>query len=263
MIFTTPLPFIKEFSDQLDQGIRACAPRRKLSKAQRWWLSFCLMGILLSNSRCWAAFERVGLGGYQQAALAGMFRCSKLLWPLLLHVSILLVWRRYGITEGVLAGDDSDRQRAQVTQRIFGAHQVFDQKTGGYVNGQPVVLLFLITPTVSLPVGFRCYQPDPAVKEWKKTEEVLNKQGVKQSERPPRPAPKAAYPSQWQLLLALLEEFKFYHPGLVVKALLTEALYSGGWFMNRAAQVFGTQTISQLSKSQKIRFRHRELSVAP
>ena len=50
MIFTAPLPFIKGFIDQLDQGIRDYAPRRKLSKAQRWWLSFCLMGILLSNS---------------------------------------------------------------------------------------------------------------------------------------------------------------------------------------------------------------------
>jgi len=66
MIFTTPLPFIKEFIDQLDQGIRAQAPTRKLSKAQRWWLSFCLMGILLSNAVCWAAFERVGLGHWSQ-----------------------------------------------------------------------------------------------------------------------------------------------------------------------------------------------------
>jgi hypothetical protein len=33
--------------------------------------------------------------------------------------------------------------------------------------------------------------------------------------------------------------------------------------MNRAAEVFGTQAISQLSKSQTVRFRHRELSVAP
>jgi hypothetical protein len=45
-------------------------------------------------------FERVGLGGYKQAALSWMFRCSKLLWPLLLHVSILRVLRRYGITAG-------------------------------------------------------------------------------------------------------------------------------------------------------------------
>jgi hypothetical protein len=261
MIFTTPLPFIKEFIDQLDQGIRECAPTHKLSKAQRWWLSFCLMGILLSNAVCWAAFERVGLGGYQQAALSWMFRWSKLLWPVLLHISILLVLRRYGITEGVLVGDDSDRQRAKVTKRIFGAHPVFDKKTGGYFNGQTVVLLFLITPTVSLPVGFRFYRPDPAVKAWKKNEEELKQQGVKKSERPPKPEPKAAYPSKQQLLLALLEEFKFYHPGLVVKVILADALYGSGGFMNRAAAVFRTQTISQLSKSQKIRFRNRDMAV--
>ncbi len=106
------------------------------------------MGILLSNSVCWAAFERVGLGGYQQAALSWRFRWSKLLWPLLLPVSILLVLRRYGITEGVLVGDDSDKQRAKVTQRIFGAHSVFDTKTGGYFNGQTMVFLFLVIPKV-------------------------------------------------------------------------------------------------------------------
>jgi len=33
----------------------------------------------------------VGLGGYSQAALSWMFRQSKLLWPLLLNVSILLI----------------------------------------------------------------------------------------------------------------------------------------------------------------------------
>jgi hypothetical protein len=262
MIFTTPLPFIKEFIDPLDQGIRECAPTRKLSKAQRWWLSFCLMGILLSNSVCWAAFERVGLGGYQQAALSWMFRGSKLLWPLLLHVSIMLVLRHYGITEGVLVGDDSDRQRAKVTQRIFGAHKVFDKKTGGYFNGQTVVVLFLITPKVSLPVGFRFYQPDPVVKAWKQHEEKLKQQGVEKSERPPRPEPNPAYPSKGQLLLDLLEEFKFYHPGLVVKAILADALYGSGGFMNQAAAVFRTQTLSQLSKRQKIRFRNREMAVA-
>ena len=262
MIFTTPLPVIKEFIDQLDQGIRECAPTRKLSKAQRWGLSFCLMGILLSNSVCWAAFERVGLGGYQQAALSWMFRWSTLLWPLLLPVSILLVLRRYGITDGVWMGDDSEQRRAKVTKRIFGAHPLFDTKTGGYFNGQTMGFLFLVTPKVSLPVGFRFYQPDPAVKAWKKNEEKLKQQGVKKAERPPRPAPNPAYPSKGQLLLALLEEFKFYHPGLVVKAILADALYGSGGFMNRAAKVFGTQTISQLSKRQTIRFRNRERSVA-
>jgi hypothetical protein len=131
MIFTQPLSFISEFVEELDRGIRQCAPNRKLSTVQRYWLSFCLMGILLSNQVCWAAFARVGLGGYSQAALSWMFRHSKLLWPLLLHVSILLILNKYNITEGELVGDDSDRQRAKVTKRIFATSKIFDKKTGG------------------------------------------------------------------------------------------------------------------------------------
>ena len=89
MIFTQSLPFITEFVEELDQGIRKRAPNRKLSTIQRYWLSFCLMGILLCNSVCWAAFARAGLGGYSQAALSWMFRQSKILWPLLLNVTRL------------------------------------------------------------------------------------------------------------------------------------------------------------------------------
>ncbi|HYQ91348.1 MAG TPA: transposase, partial [Candidatus Competibacteraceae bacterium] len=143
-----------------------------------------------------------------------------------------------------------------------GAHKVFDKKTGGYFNGQTIVFLFLVTPKVSLPVGFRFYQPDPVVKAWKKHEGKLKQQGIKKSERPPRPAPNPAYPSKGQLLLDLLEEFKFYHPGFVVKAILVDALYGSGGFMNQAVTVFRTQTISQLSKHQKIRFRNQEMAVA-
>jgi hypothetical protein len=165
------------------------------------------MGILLSNQVCWAVFERVGLGGYRQAALSWMFRPSKLLWPLLLHVSILLILKKYNLTEGELVGDDSDRQRAKVTKRIFATAKIFDKKTGGWFNGQTVVLLFLVTAKVSLPVGFRFYQPDPAVAAWKKTDDTLKKQGVKKSERPPKPEPKAAYPSKLDLLRELLREF--------------------------------------------------------
>ena len=263
MIFAKPLPFISEFIEQLDQGIRECAPNRKLSKGQRWWLSFCLMGILLSGQVCWTEFERVGLGGYGLAALSWMFRHSKLPWKLFLHIGIVLILEKYGITEGVLTGDDSDLQRAKVTKRIFGAYKIFDKKTGGYFNGQTVVLLLLITPKVSLPVGFRFYRPDPAKTEWKKTDTKLKKQGLKKNERPPEPVPNPVYPNKTGLMLDLLREFRFYHPQIRVKAILGDALYGSGWFMNQAQDVFsGIQTVSQLQKTQIVRFRNREMGVA-
>ena len=192
-----------------------------------------------------------------------MFRHSKLLWPLLLHISILLILKKYNITEGELVGDDSDRQRAKITKRIFATSKIFDKKTGGFFNGQTVVLLFLVTAKVSLPVGFRFYQPDPALAAWKKTDSALKKQGVKKSQRPPKPESKAAYPSKLDLLLALLREFHEYHPGFRVKAILADALYGSAAWMNEAAAIFPkTQVISQLKKTQNVRFRGREMTVA-
>lgn len=262
-MFNTILPFIKEFIEQLEQGLQEYKPGRKLSKAQRRWLSFSLRGVLWSNQRCWNVFERNGLGGYKPAALSWMFRQSKLLWEVLLHVGITLVLKRYGIKEGVLSGDDTDRPRAKVTKRIFRAYKVFDKKTGGYFNGQTVVLLLLNSSKVSLPVGFRFYQPDPAISQWKKNDERLNKSGVKASRRPPKPRPNAAYPSKPELMLALLKEFKHYHPLLKIKAILVDALYGQGEFMNRAATLFDPiQTVSQLQKSQIVYFRNQRMSVA-
>ncbi len=52
MIFHEQLPFIKEFVEKLDQGIQEFKPDYKLSKAQRWWLGYCLIGIVLSTTVC-------------------------------------------------------------------------------------------------------------------------------------------------------------------------------------------------------------------
>jgi len=126
-----------------------------------------------------------------------------------------------------------------------------------------VVLLFLVTAKVSLPVGFRFYPPDPAVAAWKKADDALKKQGVKKSERPPKPEPKAAYPSKRDLLLELLREFQGDHPGFPAKAILADALYGSTVWMNPAARLFPkTPVISPLKKTQKVRFRQREMTVA-
>ena len=192
-----------------------------------------------------------------------MFRQSKILWPLLFHVSIMLILKKYGITEGVLVGDDSDHSRAKVTKRIFAAHKIFDKKTGGWFNGQTVVLLYLVTAKISLAVGFAFYQPDPAIAAWKIADEALKKQGVKKAARPAKPAPNPAYPSKLDLLIQLLPVFAFYHPTVRVKAVLADALYGSAAWMNRVSvQWPQMQVISQLHKTQKIRFRQREMTVA-
>ncbi len=102
-----------------------------------------------------------------------MFRQAKIPWEMLLQMGVALVLKQHGITEGVLATDDSDHGRSKTTKRIFKAHKLKDKKSGGYINGQTIVLLVLVTPRVTLPVGFEFYQADPAQRAWEKEDKRL------------------------------------------------------------------------------------------
>ncbi len=97
--------------------------------------------MLLTNSVCWAKFKRACLGGYKIAALSWMFREAKEAWDYLLLASVTLVLEQHGITEGALVLDESDRARSKRTKRIHKAHKQKHKASGGYVNGQTVVLL--------------------------------------------------------------------------------------------------------------------------
>ena len=245
--------------EDLDATLKRQVPGRGVSRGQRWWLKFCLMGLLLTNTVCWSAFERAGLGGYRFSALSWMFRHAKVAWDGLWQASIGLVVAQFGIREGVLAGDDSAQQRAKRTKRIHRAHKVYDKKTGGYFNGQELVFLLLITPTVTVPVGVRFACPDPKQVAWRQQEQRLKRLKVAKTQRPPRPAADPAYPGKAQLLLELIHSFRQAHPQVRIKAVLADALYGTQTFLDQASRVCGgVQTISQLHGNQKVRFRGRE-----
>ena len=63
------VPFITAFVDNLDDAISQDESRKNLSATQKYWLAFCLMGILATKSVCWAKFERASFGRYGSAAL--------------------------------------------------------------------------------------------------------------------------------------------------------------------------------------------------
>ena len=233
-----------------------------MSFAQRCWLKFCLMGVLMTNSVCWARFERIGLGNYHLGALSWMFRKTKIPWEMLFQASVGRVLEQHGIRDGVAVTDDSDQRRAKRTKRIHAAHKVFDKKTGGYFNGQTVVFLLLVSGRVTLPVGFRFYRPDPAMVAWRKEDKRLKKAKVRKAERPACPGRDPAYPSKEECVLSMLGEFRHCHPHVKVKAVLADALYGNRPFMDEASSLCGgVQVVSQLRSNQKVRHRNRELSL--
>lgn len=262
MWLSEPLPFIQDFVAQLDEGLQVHQPNRRLSRIQRGWLGFCLMGIILTNSLCWARFERISLGRYKIAALSWMFRHAKLPWAGMLQVGVGMILKQYGITEGILATDDSDHRRSKRTPQLFRTHKIKDKGSGGYMNGQNIVLLILVTPKVSLPVGFEIYQPDPAKQAWQKADKTLKQQGIAKKQRPVAPANHPDYPSKAQLALKLMRQFRQHH-AITIKAVVADALYGQADLMDSAAAIFdGTQVISQLRHNQNIHFRNRIQSLS-
>ena len=261
-MFTAPLLFIDNYLEWLDAAIRTHSSGQGLSRIQRVWLKFCLMGVLLTNTVCWAAFERAGLGEYRLGAVSWMFRRSRIAWNGLWLASVSLVLSKYGIIEGVLVADDTDHQRAKRTQQIWKAHKIFDKKTGGYFNGQTVVFLVLVTPKLTVPVGFRFHQADPKQVEWRKEDERLKKAGQKKAQRRAAPMLDPAYPGKAEQVLELIREFRANHPEIKVKAVLADALFGTQTFLDEASRLCGqVQVISQLRNNQKIWFRNREWSL--
>jgi len=262
VIITDSAPFIKSYIDDLNDRLKQYQPGAELTAIQMSWLSFCLTGILMVNAVCWAKFERASIGSYKLAALSWMFRKSKISWDFLLFASVRLIFKKFGITGGVLVFDESDRARSKTTKRIYKTHKQKHKASGGYVNGQTVVLLLLVTDSITVPVGFKFYMPDPVVSAWNKEDERLKKKGLPKSKRPVKPAFNPEYPKKIQLALLLLENFKKNNPEITAKCILGDALYGPDEFMSGASDLFGgIQVISQLKSTQNIQFRGKKKTV--
>ena len=107
------------------------------------------------NAVCLAKFERASLGNYKLSALSWMFRKSKISWEYLLIASVRLIHKSYGIIGGVVVLDESDRSHSKNTKRIHKAHKQKHKASAGYVNGQTVVLLLLVTDSITVPRWFQ------------------------------------------------------------------------------------------------------------
>lgn len=263
MLINQPAAFVNDFIEALNENLAELKPSAKLTAIQGKWVGFCLMGILMLNAINWAKFERAGLGTYKMSALSWMFRHSKIAWELLLIASVMLLLKKHGITRGTIVFDESDRSRSKKTPLIHKTYTQKDKATGGYVNGQTVVLLLLVTETLTFPVGFSFYKPDPAVSAWKKKDKRLKKEGVAKKDRPAEPARNPEYPLKSDIALELLQSFREGFPEIKVNAVLADALYGTADFMDKASQVSGKiQVVSQLRSNQKIKHRGKELNLS-
>ncbi len=262
MFIGQTLPFVTAYVEELDSALRRIDPDAGMSRLQKSWVSFCLLAIVVTNSICWKRFERASLGRCSHASLSWMFRQSHAFWQFVLRASVCVILERYGITEGVLVVDDSDKKRSKGTQRIYKAHKLKDKSSGGFVRGQNLVFLLLVTDTVTLPVGVEFSMPDPALTAWTQADKRLRKQGVAKKERPAKPSPHLDYPTKLEIALELLKVFHTTFPEIRVRCVLADNVYGTQAFLDEAkALFFGVQVISKLRRNQNIRLRGKTLNL--
>jgi hypothetical protein len=262
MIIGESLPFIRDYVASINEAIKKQDSGKELTRLQCYWLSFVILGILVTNSVCWARLERFGAGGYRLEQLSWMFRRAKILWELLLKASVLHLLSVYKIKEGVLVIDDTDKERSKNTTEIAKVHKIKDKKTNGYFKGQNLVFLLLVTQKITVPVGFYFHEPDPKRTAWRKEEARLKKTGVAKQYRPEKPAADEKYPGKKTLALNLLSDFVKMFPDFIVRAVAVDAYYGMQEFMEEAKQITQQkQIISQVRKNQLIIVNNKEIAV--
>ena len=132
MILGEPAGFVRAFIEAVDAAIREHQPHHAMSVTQRTWLAFCVTAVLVTNSICWARFERASLGTYSMAALSWMFRHSKMPWDHLLVASVRVILRHHGLTSGSLVVDDTDNPRSKSAKALAHLYKLHDKDSGGY-----------------------------------------------------------------------------------------------------------------------------------
>lgn len=262
MLIKKLLPFVEDYIDSLNAELTRYSPGAALTRSQRFWLGFCITGIILTNSINWAAFSRISMGRYNTNALSWMFRKSKIAWEHLFHFSLNILFKVYGITKGVISIDDTDKKRSKCTTKIFGVHKIKDKPTGGFCMGQGIVLLVLVTPKITIPVGYAFHIPDPEYSKWYKENKKLKKAGVHASQRPVKPKKSEAYPTIPMIANKLLKTFVQRHPQIKIEAVTADALYGNAAFMDEASRITGkSQVVSQIRSNQNLLIKKHKKTV--
>ena len=258
LFLVEPIQFIKTYVTLLSESLSEHG--HKLTKIQQTNMAIILSVIMIYNRICWKDIETATMGQNTAKSTWWFIYKSGVPFDKLFLASTQMLLKLYGITEGILGVDETDNPRSKKTPFIHKTHKYFEKKSGGYKNGQEIVILVLITSTITIPVGFAFYEPDQAIGDWRKQNKKLIKQNIPKSKRPKCPKPSENYRSKTQLAAELVKDFKRFNSMIKIKAVIADALYGSNSFFKSMSNV-SDQLISQLKTNQKVTYKNKSYTV--
>ena len=262
MVLGKPAPFVSAFVNAVDEAIRAHNPATACPPCS-------VPGLRFVSPPFWSPTPSAGHALHVPASAAIRWQLCPGCFATARFPGTSSWWRVYGSSCATMACtlglviDDTDNKRSKAAHTLAHLYKLHDKESGGYVWGQSLVFLVLVTPKISIPVGFAFYQPAPELSAWYKQEKALKKQGVPKKQRPTQPPANPLYPTKQALALSLLAQFQTQHPDVKVNCITADALYGTAPFVDGASAMFGgVQVISQIRSNQKVRLHKREQNVS-
>ncbi len=77
IMLVRPIACVVNYVTALNESLKKISSH-KLTKSQRAWLAIVLMGLIVTGSFNWAAFERRSLGAHKESGLRWIFRHAKI-----------------------------------------------------------------------------------------------------------------------------------------------------------------------------------------
>jgi hypothetical protein len=169
--------------------MRTQQPPHAMSGSQRPWRAVCLPAVRVTHAICGARLARARRGPSGLAALAWRWRHRQRPWAPRLGARVRGILRPQGRTSGRRVVDAPAHPRSPSAQALASWEKRRDTARGGALWGPRRVLLVLVPPPISRPVGVAGSPPAPECSAWQKKAKALTKPGGPASPRPRQAAP--------------------------------------------------------------------------
>jgi hypothetical protein len=263
MVLAPPAPWVSACLDAVDQAIREPRPHHGLSALPRAWLACGVTAVLVTTSMCGARLARARLGTSSRAAVSWLLRHRKMPWDALVVASVRVIRRHEGLTCGSLGIDDRAHKRSTSAHTLAYLDTLRDHASGGSLWGPSRVLLLVVTPDLTLPVGFAVSPPAPELSAWYPQAKALTPPEVPPKPRPPTPPPHPYYPTTHALARRRFGPFTAAHPTCRVHCSTAKARSGTATCVAGAAALCGgVPVISPRRSHQTGRWQTRDQHVA-